>query len=1379
MIRLQSLLCAQMHQNYASKVLFQPVSLVINGNKYLSSLSSGNIDANDVAKRSLENMKIIIKKDTNSTNNKSSILNAKDWVHELHLNGTGYLTLSKKDEQLQHKSNTTTVAADSNKKNIELVLVTSSSNGSDRHQTFIYETLDTNMSKSFDEYPTILDTNTSLQNPQCTKTSPLRWRNFALGDIKLRIKEAVEAMRDFALKHNNQINLPESDKNTYLNALSEAEKFIEMDVMVTSKKDKERLFNYLQLPSEYTSSAQARVALQILNAAMSAWIFNYPMMKQNPSISQQNDKVNQEFLKLSKELYEAILDSVLISSIMSINKPVVFKHKKVTTERIEKYISDTYFTDANIYGKIYPLINKDAVSLKVTTEKTDRLSYNDAMKLSFRDCKVGEVFGPSWVTYWFKVHIEVPKEWKGKIVHFLWNSSSEAMIFKDGIPVQGLTGGTWVDKRIEYKLFDKVADGGELVNFEIEMACNGMFGVGKDGLINPCDETKTFKLERAEIAVFDEKAYKVYTYLTMLYDIAKNFPEDSVKASQAIWCANEMINHLNVQNSQTFDVVIEIAKKFFSLKNGDSQTVVTATGHCHIDVSWLWFYAETKRKAARSFATQVLYMDYYPEYKFTQSQAQLYQWTKELYPELYQKIKEKVVKGQWFPVGGTWVEMDGNLPSGESFIRQFLMGQRFFKKEFGEYSKVFFLPDTFGYSAQLPQVINHMGIRNFMTQKLSWNNINKFPHNTFIWEGIDGSQVLTHFPPANTYNSQADVKELVESATNNKDIERCNHSLMLYGNGDGGGGPTIPMLDRLHMLKDTDGIPKVKFSSVDEFFDTIEGCRENLLTWIGELYFELHRGTYTSQAATKKGNRYCERELHSLEMIMSLCDHYLGTSLYRDHRNSLQELWELVLLNQFHDVLPGSSIGLVYKDCYEHHQKVLQTTKKLIDKTLEVLVSHISPSSSTGSNTYVLLFNSNDFEITRTLEMPVQTKTLQKSYHGQSLQTVTIQPNSVKLVNLTTMEATKPQVPVTLKESELDLFIQNQYIKLTMDKTNGKIRSLVLVNGDRELIKHGEYANEFVLYEDIPLFWDAWDVEIYTQEKPIQKPKSTHVPKVLESGPLRVVLQCQFQTDENCVITQLITVNHYSSRIDFETTVHWKESRKILRVEFPTNIRSPNANYEIQFGHIERPTHFNSSWDVAKFEVCGHRWADLSEYGAGLSLLNDCKYGYSIHNGLMKLSLLRAPKAPDAECDMGTHNFTYSLYPHDGRLQDTGVIAQGYQVNSDFYQSSCFHSDNANLEHKQIPSDKAFITTDKNSVIVETVKLAEDNNDLIVRVYESYGGHAKFHFVSNQSIDHFTEIKECNGLEEPLSTHSTVEKLTLSNEFSLTPFQIKTFRFIR
>lgn len=488
----------------------------------------------------------------------------------------------------------------------------------------------------------------------------------------------------------------------------------------------------------------------------------------------------------------------------------------------------------------------------------------------------------------------IPKEWKGQIVHFLWDSNSEALLWQNGVPLQAFTGGNGDDRRVEFEV-TKSATGEERISFYIEMACNGMFGTGDGGMINPPDPNRYFTLSTASFCVFDRLAFDLWMDLTILFEMAKDLPPESTRARQASWAMNEMINIFRHEKRETWLEARKISQNFFNEKNGDGQHNIIAVGHCHIDIAWLWPYDETKRKAARSFATQIRYMDMYPDYKFVQSSALLYSWMKELYPKLYTKIKEKVKSGQFIIVGGSWIEQCGILGGGESHIRQFLLGQKFFKEEFGIHCTEFWLPDSFGYHCQLPQIMSGCKIDSFLTQKLSWNFFNKFPHSTFLWEGLDGSKIFAHFPPGDTYNDSVKVDSLLKSISNFKDKDRSKHSMMLYGHGDGGGGPTIEMCERIERCKNCDGLPKIIQKDPKTFFDTVkkEHKEKPLLVWSGELYMEGHRGTYTSQGSTKRGNRKGEFLLRDVEILSIIAFKLRGRGY---PSNTLDQLWKLLLM---------------------------------------------------------------------------------------------------------------------------------------------------------------------------------------------------------------------------------------------------------------------------------------------------------------------------------------------------------------------------------------------------------------------------------------------------------------------------------------------------
>uniref|UniRef100_A0AAX7UQ40 Alpha-mannosidase 2C1 n=1 Tax=Astatotilapia calliptera TaxID=8154 RepID=A0AAX7UQ40_ASTCA len=925
----------------------------------------------------------------------------------------------------------------------------------------------------------------------------------------------------------------------------------------------------------------------------------------------------------------------------------VLKNRRTLLERAEKFISDIYFTDCNLRGRLYgdscPL---ESLACFLTPK---RITFAEASKQIFDPCKVGDTFGPTWWTCWFKVTLKIPESWRGKAVHLLWESDGEAMVWRDEQPVQGLTK---EGEKTSYILSECLQDE-ELhsLTLYVEMACNGLFGAGQGSQIAPPDPNRKFSVQKAELVVFNGDVRELLTDFEMLVDIVKELGEEEQRGYQALFTVNEMVNLCDPSDPSSFAKVHSLAGTFFNQRNGESQHTVHAMGHCHIDSAWLWPYEETIRKCGRSWVTVIRLMEKNPEFVFTCSQAQQFQWVKSWYPGLFSSIQHYVKKGQFIPVGGTWVEMDGNLPSGESMVRQFLEGQRFFNKEFGRYCKEFWLPDTFGYSAQLPQIMQGCGISNFLTQKLSWNLVNTFP--------------------------------LVKTLKNNKDKGRANHSAALFGFGDGGGGPTQLMLDRLRLVQDTNGLPKVQMSTPDELFTRLQADSALLCTWTGELFLELHNGTYTTQAQIKRGNRQCETLLHDIEIASSLALYRNNTFPYPAEK--LQELWRLLLLNQFHDVIPGSCIEMVVEDALKY-------------------------------------------------------------YEGEFLQASSIGVSPVK--------DTPPVTPVSVTVQVFNCV-----------KLEGTLASLCLISANRESISDGCLGNQFVMFDDVPLYWDAWDVMDYhlqTRKPVAEVVQPVHV---VSPGGLRGSVSFTLRISDKSTITQEIIMDAMCPYIKFSTEVQWAESHKFLKVEFPVRVRSPNATYEIQFGHLQRPTHRNTSWDWAKFEVWGHKWADLSEHNFGVSLLNDCKYGYSVHKNTMTLSLLRAPKAPDATADMGIHHFTYAIMPHTRSFQEASVIQCAYNLNFPLRLIQC--------SPNTVPWSAFSVTSQ--AVVLETIKQAEDRGGvLVVRLYESHGSSVTATLRTALPV---REAWVCDLLEKQDPNHPvpvTSEGITLD----FNPFQIVSLLLI-
>lgn len=1013
------------------------------------------------------------------------------------------------------------------------------------------------------------------------------------------------------------------------------------------------------------------------------------------------------------------------------------KHLDLTRGRLQAFASGT-----NLGGKLYP--TRAPVNLSVYSAP-GRIPYAEAVCGEYRPAAVGEQFGPLWSTHWFKVEIEIPAEWEGREVHLLWDSSSEACVWQDGEPMQGLTGSSsgWAGSMIrgEY-ILAKQARGGQSLALYIEVACNGLFGLaGETGW-----PIHVGLLRQAEIAVFDHEAWDLLWDFKIIADMAEYLPANTPRGGQALHAANAMVNTVNLEDRRTWPAARAIAARFYAARNGDGQHNLSAIGHAHIDTAWLWPLAETQRKCVRTFASAVRYMEDYPNYQFVCSQAQQYEWIKQQHPGLYEKIKARVKEGRFIPAGGSWVEPDCNVPSGEALVRQFLFGQRFFRQEFGITCHEFWEPDVFGYTAALPQIMRQSGIRYFLTQKLSWNQFNKPASHTFLWEGLDGSRVLVHFPPADTYNSIANVKEVLYNVSNFKDHDRANESYLLFGFGDGGGGPNLPMLEQLQRMGDVDGLPRVQMRSPEEFFTRCEADAKDLTVWVGELYFELHRGTYTTQARNKQFNRRSEFLLHDVEFLSAVAHASHGLSY---PAAELSRLWKIVLTNQFHDILPGSSITEVYQDSTAHYQEVEACGAELREQAIRALVG--ADSGPVGNLCAVNTLGAPRAEV---VELPLGALAPQIAADGRPLGVVRAPSYGYAVFTPQTTSADT----VRVVETPEAIILENELVRAAFGP-DGSLTSLYDKRARREAIEPGKAANHFVLFDDEPNNWDAWDMDVFHLEKRYEV-GAAKAARVIEWGPLRASVEFEYELGAASTLKQTVSLTAISPRLDFSSEVEWHERHKFLKVEFPLNVRAQNATYEVQFGHLQRPTHFNTSWDLARFEVSAHKWADLSESDFGVALLNDCKYGYATHGNVMRLSLLRATQSPDPVADMGRHTFRYALLPHPGSFQAAGVVEEGYRFNVPMQLRAT----------SSAPGEASFFAVESNSVVIDTVKKAEDSEAIVVRLYEAHGAHGKTRLSSSLPI---VSAARCNLLEEE---DVPMEWSNGGVTLDVTPFQIVTLK---
>ncbi|MGI8808755.1 MAG: alpha-mannosidase, partial [Acidimicrobiales bacterium] len=712
---------------------------------------------------------------------------------------------------------------------------------------------------------------------------------------------------------------------------------------------------------------------------------------------------------------------------------------------------------------------------------------------------------------------------------------------------------------------------------------------------------------------------------------------------------------------------------------------ITAVGHAHIDTAWLWPAREAARKCARSFANAVALMEEYPDFEFVCSAARHLAWVEERYPSLFTRISDRVAAGQFQPVGGMWVEADCNVPSGESLVRQIVHGQRWYLSRFGRECREAWLPDAFGFPASLPQILAQAGMGWFVTQKLSWNEVNRFPHHTFWWQGLDGTRVRAHFPPAATYNGDMSLPELLRAPST--PAAGCR-SLYPFGHGDGGGGPTRDMVEAARRAADLGGAPRVAMESLADFFAAVEADPAPLPVWAGDLYLEKHRGTFTSQAAAKLGNRRGERALAAAELWSTVGPDGAWPA------DDLDRAWKLLLVNQFHDILPGSSIHWVYRDTAADHAEVQAVAGRLASSAMAAIAAEVDTSAMARP---VLAFNPTPYA----RREPIGTVWAEVPAMGYTA------------VDLDPPGAAPPEPPVEVGDG----WLSNGLLRVEWD-TDGRLTSIWDLQYQREVLAGERAGNVFHLHHDRPAEYDAWDVDRSYLDDFHELGGPVTVDAV-DAGHGRGEVRFG-RTFGASSLDQTMVLVAGSRRIDFVTDVDWHERHRFLKVAFPVAVHTDRATFEIQFGHVSRPTHENTSWEQARFEVCAHRWADLSEAGYGVALLNDCKYGYDVRGNVLRLSLLRAPTAPDPECDQGRHRFTYALLPHAGDPFTGGVLDAAATLNAPLTVVPVASRPG------RLPTTLSFVSVDDPGFVVVAVKRADDGSgDVVVRGYEAYGGHRR------------------------------------------------------
>jgi len=1040
----------------------------------------------------------------------------------------------------------------------------------------------------------------------------------------------------------------------------------------------------------------------------------------------------------------------------------MLKHPAQTEARIQRALG-------RIEELIYPL--KAPMELAIWQVKGEPVAPAKAFKAKYAPFPVGGMWGALWDTAWFRCRGQVPADWKGREVVALVRLTSigregftaEGLAYQEGVPVIAINA-----NRREVELAAK-AKGGENFEFFIEAAANG--GTNEAGVtqglnLPDYEGEPRYQLVQAEIACVNRAAFDYYFDFKVAMEAMNVLPEDSQRRGELRFALNESVNRFDFEDATTIRTARAALRNVLQRKNGDTAHTLSAVGHAHIDTAWLWPLRETIRKCARTFVTALDYMDKYPDYVFVCSQAQQYAWMKAYYPEIWERIKRAVRKGQWEPVGSMWIETDCNLASGESLIRQILYGKGFFQKELGYETRDVWIPDVFGYAASLPQIMRKSGVDYFLTQKISWSQFNRFPHHTFHWEGIDGTQIFTHFPPADTYNADTGPKDILYNVKNFKEHDHASRSLLVYGFGDGGGGPTIEMLEKAERLADFNGLPKVELEKALTFFKKAEADAKALPVWVGELYLELHRGTYTTQAKNKRGNRKSEFLLRDAEFFDAVslllapgrkeraADPKravydvtgLGEPGAHTHRAALDRAWKLVLLNQFHDIIPGSSINWVYRDSDRDYQTIRELGESVRDSALAALEAQVDTDAFAEP---VLVHNTLGTRRREVVSLP-----------DGALANVDVPPFGYVVIDGKDGHLQAVEAPVKANAGRTGITIENGLLRIKIN-TRGLLTSVFDLAAKREALAGP--GNEFHLHEDIPNNWDAWDVDVFYKEKCRLLDEVAEL-ELAESGPLRAVVRL-VRVFGKSRLEQKIIVNAGSRRIDFVTEVDWQENQKFLKVAFPAQIRAMNATYEIQYGHVERPTHSNTSWDMARFEVCAQKWADLSEPGYGVALLNDCKYGYDVAGNVLRLSLLRAPVSPDPIADRGTHSFTYALLPHAGDFRSGGVIAEAYALNVPLLVRPVAR------RKGEWPASHSFFAASDDGFVIEAVKVAEDGRSVVARLYEAKGARGEVTLSTTLPVRKAALVNLLEEEAKPLVLKDGAVRLGLK------PFEIATVKF--
>ncbi|MFG2309323.1 alpha-mannosidase [Streptomyces sp. NPDC048566] len=986
--------------------------------------------------------------------------------------------------------------------------------------------------------------------------------------------------------------------------------------------------------------------------------------------------------------------------------------------------------------RIRPAVYPESVPLEVAvwTAPGEPVPVEEGIAAPAEPIEVGARWGAPWGTSWFRVTGTVPEAWAGRTVEALLDLGfdenmpgfqCEGLVYRpDGTPVKGL------NPRNQWVPVAAPAEGGERVDLRVEAASNPVildyhpFLPTRLGDRETAGDEPQYRLARMDLAVRDEEVWNLVIDLEVLGELMAELPVDAPRRWDVLRAVERALDAVDLQDvNATAAAARSQLREVLAAPAVPSAHRISAVGHAHIDSAWLWPLRETVRKVARTTSNMTALIEDEPDFVFAMSQAQQWAWVKEHRPEVWARVKKAVADGRFVPAGGMWVESDTNMPGSEAMARQFVHGKRFFLDEFGIENDEAWLPDTFGFAAGLPQIIKAAGSKWLLTQKISWSQTNTFPHHTFRWEGIDGTRIFTHFPPVDTYNCSMNGREIAHAAANFKDKGVARHSLAPTGWGDGGGGTTREMIAKAARLRDLEGSATVVWETPEAFFRKAEAEYPEAPVWVGELYLELHRATLTSQAQTKRGNRRSEHLLREAELWAATAAVRTGFAYpYED----LDRIWKTVLLHQFHDILPGSSIAWVHREARRTYERVAAELDAVIDAAQRALA---------GEGSAPLVFNS--------------------------------APHSRDGV-----PAGGARTAAVLGETGLvprtdgGFVLDNGVLRVEIDD-RGLVVSVYDLSADRETVAPGLAANLLQLHPDFPNMWDAWDVDAFYRNTVTDLTDADEVVPGEDGVSVRIV-----RSFGDSKVVQVLSLAPGEQRLDIDTEVDWHETEKFLKLAFPLDVHAERYASETQFGHVHRPTHTNTSWEAARFEACNHRFVHIEEPGWGVALVNDATYGHDVTRTVrdgdrgttttVRVSLLRAPRFPDPETDQGVHRFRHALVP-GAAIGD--AVREGWRVN---------------LPVRRVAGSQEvapLVGVGQDAVVVTAVKLADDGSgDVVVRFHESRGGRSRATLTMGFA---FEDVTVTDLLERPLADAVEPERDEARVRVSLRPFELVTLRFRR